>query len=216
MGAVLAAVVASVVLTACGNQGDKADKPHHSDRMTPLSEVCEGIFDGETQAEAANLLGSDQVSWEPPSKGDVYDTSSGAAEILSRGMNRRYTLNHSCVLKKNPDSARDLRIWFEWWNSTFDNLPGSERLKGTSAAYELDGSLTSRMFVDCQRPDLVEPGEKMYLLRVVISDPIGLGEQSRVRLLNASAKKVTDRLNCKNEIILPEADVVVSEDPRLK
>ncbi|GGT41066.1 hypothetical protein GCM10010207_46540 [Streptomyces atratus] len=95
-------------------------------------------------------------------------------------------------------------------------MPGTGRVKGTSAAYQLDGSQLSRLFVDCQRPDLVEPGKGPYLLRAVISDPVGLSEQSRVRLLNASAEKVTAQLNCKNDIILPEADVVIEEDPRLK
>lgn len=208
--------MACAVLTACGNQSDETSKPRHSDSMTLLSDVCEGIFDPETRGEAEKILGSDRVSWQSPSKGDVYGTSSGVAEVLSRGMNRRYTINPSCVLKKKASSTRDLRIWFEWWHGTLENMPGTGRVKGTSAAYQLDGSQLSRLFVDCQRPDLVEPGKGPYLLRAVISDPVGLSEQSRVRLLNASAEKVTAQLNCKNDIILPEADVVIEEDPRLK
>lgn len=209
-------MVASATLSACGSQGDGKSETHNSPSMTPLGDVCEGIFDPETTAEAKELLGADRVSVDLPSRGAPPDTSSKVAKILSRGMDRRYTVNSTCIFKKKPDSGRYLHIWFEWMLIEFDQVSADGRLKGTSAAYQLDDGALTRLFVDCERPDLVKAYHKKNLLKVVISDPIGFSQQSRVRLLNASAKKVVAGLKCKNKVILPEADVVTPEDPRLK
>ncbi len=72
------------------------------------------------------------------------------------------------------------------------------------------------MFVDCQRPDLAEPGKEMDLLRVVIDDRLQLSSKSRVRLLNAAASQVIEFMDCKNKVTLPAVDAVVQVDPRLK
>ncbi|MET4642682.1 hypothetical protein ABID95_002409 [Streptomyces atratus] len=210
------AMVAAVTLSACGSQGAGKSETRESPSMTPLGDVCEGIFDPETTAEAEKLLGSDRVSSDWSSRGAAQDASSKAARILSRGMDRRYAVNSTCIFKKKPDSGRYLHIWFEWMLIEFDQVSAEGRLKGTSAAYQLDDGALTRLFVDCERPDLVKPGGKKNLLKVVISDPIGFSQQSRVRLLNASAKKVVTGLKCKNKVILPEVDVVIPENPRLK
>ncbi|WP_413753508.1 hypothetical protein NRF20_28220 [Streptomyces sp. R-74717] len=217
-GAVLGVVISCGVLVACGHQESGKAKPMHSYSMTPLGKVCEGIFDPETRAEAVKLLGSDQVNWYPPTKDDFDGNSSKVAEILARGMNMEYMANRSCVFNKKPGQRTALEIWFEWWPETLKTVPGAGHVKGTSAAYELStgSSLMSRLFVDCQRPDLVEPGDQMSVVEVMITDRIGLSRQSRVRLLNASAEKVTAQLDCKNKVVLPEAHVVTEEDPRLK
>ncbi|MFF5277009.1 hypothetical protein [Streptomyces sp. NPDC000133] len=109
-----------------------------------------------------------------------------------------------------------MNIWLDWWPETFEHVRG--KIQGTSAAYDLTSGepRLARMFVDCQRPDLVEPGKEMDLLRVVIDDRLQLSSKSRVRLLNAAASQVIEFMDCKNKVTLPAVDAVVQVDPRLK
>lgn len=218
VGMMLAVALLSGGLVGCESKETGKGEPMHSYSMTPLSEACEGIFDRETADEAVKLLGTDQVNWYPPSKDDFDGSPSKVAKILARGMNAEYTGIISCLFEKKPGQRTALEIRFGWRQGTLKDVPGSGRVKGTSAAYELktDSSLISRLFVDCQRPDLVEPGDEMSAVEVLILDRIGLSQQSRVRLLNASAEKVTAQLACKNKVVFPEAHVVNGEDPRLK
>lgn len=190
VGAALAAMVAAATLSACGSQDAGKSETHESPSMTPLGDVCEGIFDHETAAEAEKLLGSDRVSSDWSSRGASQDASSKVAKILSRGMDRRYTVNSTCIFKKKPDSGRYLHIWFEWMLIEFDQVSAEGRLKGTSAAYQLDDGALTRLFVDCERPDLVKPGGKKNLLKVVISDPIGFSQQSRCGCLMLRPKRL--------------------------
>lgn len=212
--AVAATACLAVVLTACGGggggdrggggtEGKPAEEVKSTGRPTSWSAACDGLFDAETVAEM-RADRRDDVVYEVSRGGGTKAATAALAAKLGESTASPTPGGEVCRVE-NSEGTELVSVAYEWDAEPF---PTDEAKAGKSVTYETDEPYLAQ-YVDCLRPDLAEPGERMAALRGRVVLGADLDVHSGGKVLQTVTTRMLPALRCTNKIVfppLPEVD----------
>lgn len=189
-----AAGIGAVLMLMLGiagcSSGDGADKP----RGTDLARACGGMFDRQMVKESRH-------SRVHVGESNGYEE---VADHLADPKHRDFSWKYLCHVTAPDDETRDLVDLPVVWNS----LPPDN---GESVDFMTEGRARGDAQLDvlCREPRGKKGDPAHYeTLNFYVVDSLPLSVNSRARLLISTAREVTDRMECGNEIAFPDPDRV--------
>ncbi|MGV9847796.1 hypothetical protein ACWDWU_03190 [Streptomyces sp. NPDC003442] len=197
-----------IAVTGCGSGGDESEapKPTADAGLISVARACGGLFDEAIAKEAREPKGPSKVyPVRTPSTGQV-------AKALREEPARRSTPEDLCTLTDRADGEELLAITVAW---TPQSPPSGRSVRYTATVGPEDAG---RLLVAC---DIGSGGGAESgggrSLEFAMRDHFTVSDHSHAKLLIASAKRTTSRLDCREAPAYPDPKVVAPPpDPGLR
>ncbi len=210
VAAMLAGIAMGFGAGACDGK-DNAKKTDVSGASISVSKVCGRIFDEESVSVVKSELGTEMVR--EARTGESYSDDPAKAGRVLDGANGRGRVVSVCSFSGGDKGKGNLEITAEWGQGEFSDKreladPG---MATDSVVFELEEEypLISALYVACERPDLFRAGEEQPPLKFAVTDHISLNARTRAKILQNSAHRVLEALQCRNEVTFIKPPVTV-------
>ncbi|MBI0312487.1 hypothetical protein [Streptomyces javensis] len=190
--------------TGCGGDGSGTPKPTAGAGLISVSRACGGLFDETIAKEAREPKGPSEVHpVRTPSTGQV-------AEALREESARRSTPEDLCTLTDKAGGEELLAITVAW---TPQSPPAGRSVRYTATVGPEDAGRL--LACDIGSGGATASGGDRSL-EFAMRDHFTVSDHSHAKLLIASAKKITARLDCREAPAYPDPeDVAPPPDPGL-
>nr|WP_198270174.1 hypothetical protein [Streptomyces sabulosicollis] len=205
------ACASAIAVTGCGGGDDASESPKPTAKPTadagliPVAQACGGLFDEAIAKEAR----------EPNGPGRVYpvktESADQVAEALREESARRSTPEDLCTLTDKADGKELLALTVAW---TPHSPPSGRSVHYTTTVGPEDAG---RLLVSCDIGSGGTGSGGGRSLEFAMRDYFTVSDHSHAKLLIASAKQITSKLDCQKDPEYPDPkDVAPPPKPGLR